>query len=93
MYIGQLAKMTGASRKAIYLYERMGLLPMPRRQGVYRVYGQQDAEIIALIKCAQSLGFRLKELAEMGPGQLMGAPPARVQKWLGSARRQGAAII
>ncbi len=62
MYIGQLAKLSGASPKAIRHYESLGLLGDIERQGVYRVYRQQDVQIVQWIKQAQSLGFRLSEL-------------------------------
>lgn len=65
MYIGKLSRLTGASRKAIYLYEEMGLIPMPQRKGTYRVYAAETVEIIQTIRCAQTLGFRLTELAEV----------------------------
>lgn len=64
MYIGDLSKQTGASRKAIYLYEDMGLIPTPLRKGKYRVYASEVVGIVEAIRCAQSLGFKLKELAE-----------------------------
>lgn len=64
MYIGDLAKRTGASRKAIYLYEEMGLIPTPARKGTYRIYSAETVGIVNTIRCAQSLGFKLKELAD-----------------------------
>lgn len=62
MYIGKLAKLTGASRKAIHHYEALGLIPAPQRKGRYRIYSETDANLICIIKCAQSLGFSLKEI-------------------------------
>ena len=62
MFIGELSKITGASRKAIRHYEALGLLPLPQRQGKYRVYGEADASLICMIRRAQSLGFSLKEI-------------------------------
>lgn len=62
MYIGTLAKLTGASRKAILHYELLGLIPTPQRKGRYRIYGESDADLICMIKRAQSLGFNLKEI-------------------------------
>src|SRR5690554_5382293 len=41
MYIGKLAEMTGATRKAIRLYESLGLIPVPSRNGNYRVYSDK----------------------------------------------------
>lgn len=63
MYIGELAKLTGASRKAIHHYEALGLIPQPPRKGRYRIYRATDVDLVAMIKCAQSLGFSLKEIA------------------------------
>jgi len=62
MYIGALAKLTGASRKAIRHYESLGLIPAPQRNGRYRIYSETDANLICMIKRAQSLGFGLKEI-------------------------------
>ncbi len=65
MYIGTAARLSGTTVKAIRHYEAIGLLPVPQRQGQYRVYSQQSVERLMLIKCAQQLGFKLKELQEI----------------------------
>lgn len=62
MHIGELASRTGASAKAIRLYEEQGLLGPVPRQGVYRVYGERHLQQVLLIRQAQSVGFRLAEL-------------------------------
>jgi MerR family copper efflux transcriptional regulator len=62
MFIGELAKLSGASAKAIRHYESLGLLGRVERQGVYRVYDHQDVQVVQWIKQAQSLGFRLAEI-------------------------------
>jgi MerR family copper efflux transcriptional regulator len=62
MYIGQLAKLTGCTPKAIRLYESIGLMPAPDRQGKYRVYTQHHADVVHTIRVAQSAGFKLAEL-------------------------------
>lgn len=62
MYIGKLAELTGATRKAIRHYESLGLIPEPQRNGRYRIYSEADANLICMIKRAQSLGFSLKEI-------------------------------
>jgi MerR family transcriptional regulator, copper efflux regulator len=62
MYIGELAKLTGSSPKAIRHYEALGLLGQVRRVGVYRVYLPRDVLLVNLIKQAQALGFKLSEL-------------------------------
>lgn len=62
LYIGKVAQITGASRKAIRHYESLGLIPRPRRQGRYRIYSEQDVFLIHMIKTTQSVGFNLSEL-------------------------------
>lgn len=63
MYIGELSRRTGASPKAIRLYESQGLLGEVKRQGSYRIYSNDDIVQIELIRRAQSVGFTLSELA------------------------------
>lgn len=65
MYIGELAKRTGITRKAIHHYETLGLIPAPQRKGRYRIYNEADANLICMIKRAKSLGFSLKEIIDV----------------------------
>ncbi len=65
MYIGKLAELTGATRKAIRLYESLGLIPTPNRKGKYRVYLDKDVALIKMIRRAQAVGFSLAELKEI----------------------------
>lgn len=60
--IGQVAKITGATPKALRLYESRGLIPPAIRQGRYRYYHAEHLRFIELIKLAQRAGFRLSEL-------------------------------
>lgn len=62
MYIGELARLTGATPKALRHYEALGLLGQVPRAGAYRRYSQHDLTQVTLIRQAQSLGFRLAEL-------------------------------
>ena len=49
MYIGEVAKKTSLSIRAIRLYEEKGLIkPLPRK-GKYRVYNKSHIEILHLI--------------------------------------------
>lgn len=77
MYIGEAAKQSGASIKAIRHYEALGLLKPAQRQGSYRCYGEADLATIRLIKQVQALGFRLIDIRE-----LLGPDPARID-WTG----------
>jgi MerR family transcriptional regulator, copper efflux regulator len=65
MQIGTLAKATGASPKAIRLYEEIGLLPAVGRHGAYRVYRNEHLQLVKWIKQAQGLGFKLSELGAL----------------------------
>ncbi|RVD77145.1 MerR family transcriptional regulator [Pseudomonas koreensis] len=62
MYIGKAAQLSGTTVKSIRHYEEIGLLPQPKREGKYRIYSQESVEVLTFIKCAQQLGFKLKEL-------------------------------
>ena len=62
MYIGKAARLSGTTVKSIRHYEEIGLLPPPQRRGAYRVYCEQSVELLMFIKCAQQLGFKLKEM-------------------------------
>lgn len=62
MYIGKAAQLSGTTVKSIRHYEEIGLLPPPQREGKYRVYSQESVQILTFIKCAQRLGFKLREL-------------------------------
>ncbi|MHC8390081.1 MerR family transcriptional regulator [Pseudomonas sp. MDT2-39-1] len=68
MYIGQAAQRSGTTIKSIRHYESIGLLPAAQRLGKYRVYDQHSVELLIFIKCAQQLGFRLKELQAIFAG-------------------------
>lgn len=65
MYIGKLAQLTGATPKAIRLYESIGLIPIPLREGKYRVYSDKDVALVHMIRRAQAVGFNLAELKEL----------------------------
>ncbi|MDO8903512.1 MerR family transcriptional regulator [Hydrogenophaga sp.] len=62
MRIGELARLTGTTPKAIRLYEARGLMGAVTRQGSYRQYGDEDVARVQLIRKAQALGFRLVQL-------------------------------
>ena len=65
MYIGEVAKITGLSIKAIRLYEERGLIIAPPRKGRYRVYSATHIELLNLIKEAKLLGSTLNQLKDV----------------------------
>lgn len=63
MQIGELARRAGVGVQTIRFYERRGLLRKPpRTRAGYRIYAQHDLELLQLIRKAQHLGFKLKEI-------------------------------
>ena len=65
MYIGEASKVSGATVKAIRLYEKLGLLPNIARVNSYRIFTEEDILLIKFIKIAQKVDFKLSELKEI----------------------------
>jgi len=62
MKIGELAKQAGVTVQAVRFYERWRLMRAPRRSPAgYRIYSENDLEIVRAIKRMQHFGFSLKE--------------------------------
>ncbi|WCD77933.1 MerR family transcriptional regulator [Pseudomonas sp. TUM22785] len=64
MYIGELARLSGCTPKAIRLYEQMGLIS-PQRLGTYRHYTAHHLKLLQMIRMAQDVGFKLGEMSEL----------------------------
>src|SRR6266404_2596184 len=61
--IGRLGERTGVHIETIRYYQRIGLLPLPKRGlGSVRRYGQDAVDRLRFIKRAQALGFSLEEV-------------------------------
>lgn len=66
LLIGEVAKRSGASRKALRLYEAAGILPEPRRTlSGDRIYDNGALELLLFVRQAQRLGFTLDEIKEI----------------------------
>ena len=64
--IGQLAAEAGVNVETIRYYQRRRLLPKPQRAlGRTRRYGSGEVTRLRFIKCAQRLGFTLKEINDL----------------------------
>lgn len=78
--VGDLARRTGKTVRAIHLYEELGLLsPATRSSGGFRLYGPEVVERIRWIDLLHGLGFSLQEMrriiaswwnAEIGPAAM-----------------------
>ncbi len=62
--IGDLARESGATPRAIRFYEDHGLL-RPLREGQRRIYRERDRTRLKLILRGKRLGFSLAEIAEI----------------------------
>src|SRR6516225_10422477 len=61
--VGELAKRTGKTVRAIHLYEELGLLaPAVRSKGGFRLYSGKAVKRIEWIQKLQDLGFSLTEI-------------------------------
>ena len=67
MQISTIARKAGVGVETVRFYEREGLIDQPIRpaKGGYRNYPSETVDRIRLIRQAQSLGFSLKEAAEL----------------------------
>jgi len=64
--IGEIAKRAGVSIDTLRYYERLKLLPRPRRSsGGFRLFAPEHIERVKFIKQAQDLGFSLTEIREL----------------------------
>ena len=64
--IGDLARLTGKSVRAIHLYEEQGLLqPARRSSGGFRLYESSAVERIRWIELLHEMGFSLHEMRDV----------------------------
>ena len=70
--IGKLSRLTGVNIETVRYYERIGMLPRPRRTASgRRIYGAAEARTLAFIRRARELGFALAEIRAL---LALGAP-------------------
>jgi DNA-binding transcriptional MerR regulator len=66
LLVGEVVRRSGASRKALRLWEAAGILPSPRRTpSGYRLYDATALDLLAFVRRAQGLGFTLDEIKEI----------------------------
>jgi DNA-binding transcriptional MerR regulator len=90
LLIGELAAKTGASRKALRLYESLGILtPTRRTASGYRVYDTDASQLLAFVRQAQRLGFTLEEIKEIVRMRRSGRTPCRHVRELVQRKERG----
>jgi MerR family copper efflux transcriptional regulator len=66
MNIGEAAQASGVTAKMIRHYESIGLIGEARRTDAgYRVYNQQDVQVLQFIHRGRALGFSLDQIREL----------------------------
>lgn len=64
--IGDLARMTGKTVRAIHLYEELGLLkPATRSSGGFRLYESKAMDRVRWIDLLHGMGFSLQEMKDV----------------------------
>lgn len=66
MRVGELAKRSGKTVRALHLYEELGLLnPVHRSKGGFRLYAPSAVKRVEWISKLQDAGFSLHELQDL----------------------------
>jgi len=64
--IGEVAKDAGVNPRTLRYYERLRLLPAPKRSpNGYRLYGEETRKRLVFIANAKSLGLTLREIRQI----------------------------
>jgi DNA-binding transcriptional MerR regulator len=64
--VGELAKRTGKTVRALHLYEELGLLrPVHRSKGGFRLYAPSTVKRVEWIQKLQDAGFSLHDLQDL----------------------------
>ncbi len=64
--IGRLAERSGVHLETVRYYERIGLMPEPRRtEGGHRVYGHEHLKRLGFIRRSRELGYSLQEIRSL----------------------------
>lgn len=67
MRIGELARRTGVSERALRYYEQQGLLAPERRPSGYRVYGDEHVSAVRRIRILLAAGLSTVQILEVLP--------------------------
>lgn len=65
--VGEIAENVGVNVETLRYYERIKLMPTPKRKefSSYRIYDDNDLARLTFIKRAKELGFTLKEIKDL----------------------------
>ena len=64
--IGEAAQAAGVTAKMIRHYEELGLIPQASRtESGYRQYGSREVAVLQFIRQSRSMGFSMKQIAQL----------------------------
>jgi MerR family transcriptional regulator, mercuric resistance operon regulatory protein len=64
--IGNLSKQSGVNIETIRYYEKIGVMPAPRRSvGGFRIYGPDHIKRLGFVRRSRQLGFSLDEIRNL----------------------------
>jgi MerR family transcriptional regulator, copper efflux regulator len=82
--VGAVAKAAGVGVQTLHYYERVGLLPKPKRSAAnYRIYAADAIRRVRFIKKAQAVGLTLEETKQILDLKDHGRAPCRKVAELG----------
>jgi MerR family redox-sensitive transcriptional activator SoxR len=84
--IGEVARRAGIRTSALRYYERIGLLPAPKRVNGQRRYDARTVQLLKVIQLAQGAGFTVAEIQTLLHGFTPETPPAA--RWQPLARKK-----
>lgn len=84
--IGEVARRVGIRTSALRYYERIGLLPAPKRVSGRRRYDERTVQMLKVIQLAQGAGFTVAEIQTLLHGFTPDTPPAA--RWQPLARKK-----
>jgi DNA-binding transcriptional MerR regulator len=85
--IGEVARRSGVAIETLRFYEKSGLLePAARTEAGYRLYESDVFERLSFIKKAQSVGFRLDEVARIIDESAAGKRPCKEVRRLAAGK-------
>ena len=85
--ISQVAQKTRLRPSTLRYYEKIGLLPVPKRVGGRRRYETSILDRLALISFAKKAGFRLREIDALRNGNLTGKSLPQLWRELAEEKR------
>lgn len=87
--VGELADRTHTTRRALRLYEEIGILTPEREPNGYRIYTEEHVEQVLFIRALRTIGATLNDLREFYAIKDSGLPdPVKHQRMIEMIDRQ-----